>query len=172
VPLSLAPTRSYCGPRSPLKRKGSVSDAQCAGAAFSRFFDVTIHVVYAGKRMEDLSMGERAIVLLRVLLALGDYPLLIDQPEEHLDNRVVFDDLTLAFREAKGKRQIIITTHNTNLVVNTDAEQVLVAQDKGGVLTYTLGTLKDLAIRSAITTILEGGDEPFKTREQRYGYVY
>ncbi len=155
-----------------LKKKGSVRPAQFADAAFSRFFRVTIPIIYSGKRMEDLSMGERAIVLLRILLALGDYPLLIDQPEEHLDNRYVFDDLTPAFREAKGKRQIIMATHNANLVVNTDAEQVIVAEDQGGRLQYVSGTLEDLSIRDRITTILEGGDEAFRRREQRYGYVY
>ena len=98
--------------------------------------------------------------------------LLIDQPEEHLDNRFVFDDLVPAFREAKTKRQILIATHNANLVVNTDAEQIVIADNTAGVLSYKTGTLEDLAIRDAIKAILEGGDEAFKKREQRYGYLF
>jgi predicted ATPase len=60
-------------------------------------------------------MGERAVVLLKILLALDDKPLLIDQPEEYLDNRYIFDELVPAFRSAKKRRQIIIATHNANL---------------------------------------------------------
>lgn len=156
----------------PLKTKKSVSVSEYANSAFRRFFRVGISLEYAGKRMVELSMGERAIILLKVLLALGDYPLLIDQPEEHLDNRFVFDDLTPAFREAKQRRQILIATHNANLVVNTDAEQIIIADNSDGVLSYRTGTLEDLGIREAIKIILEGGDEAFKKREERYGYMF
>jgi len=155
-----------------LKTKKSVTVSDYGNAIFRRFFRVGIALEYNGKRMVDLSMGERAIILLKVLLALGDNPLLIDQPEEHLDNRFVFDDLAPAFREAKKKRQILIATHNANLVVNTDAEQVIIADNNAGVLSYTLGSLEDLDIRDAIKTILEGGDEAFRKREQRYGYIF
>jgi len=155
-----------------LKTKSSVTICDYGNAAFRRFFKVGISLMYAGKRMIDLSMGERAIILLKVLLALGEYPLLIDQPEEHLDNRFVFDDLVPAFREAKTRRQILIATHNANLVVNTDAEQIVIADNSAGVISYTTGTLEDLTIRDAIKAILEGGDEAFKKRELRYGYMF
>ena len=117
-------------------------------------------------------MGERAVVLLKILLALDDKPLLIDQPEEHLDNRYIYNELVPAFRSAKKKRQIIVATHNANLVVNTDAEQVLVAECQNGQLSYQFGTLEDLTIRDSIKTILEGGDEAFKKREEKYGYKF
>jgi predicted ATPase len=117
-------------------------------------------------------MGERAIVLLKILLALDDKPLLIDQPEEHLDNRYIYHELVPAFRSAKTKRQIIIATHNANLVVNTDAEQIIIAEHSSGVLSYETGTLEDLRIRESITTILEGGADAFKKREEKYGFKF
>lgn len=168
----LADANALWSALAPLKTKKSVSASEYGNSAFRRFFRVGLSLRYAGKRMVELSMGERAIILLKVLLALGDYPLLIDQPEEHLDNRFVFDDLTPAFREAKRRRQILIATHNANLVVNTDAEQIVIADNSEGVLSYSVGTLEDLDIREALKTILEGGDEAFKKREERYGYMF
>ena len=156
----------------PLKTKRSVSMSEYYDAVFARFFKVGFSVEYAGKPLDELSMGERAVILLKILLALGDSPLLIDQPEEHLDNRFIFDDLTPAFRDAKRRRQILIATHNANLVVNTDAEQVIFAQNTEGALEYRTGTIEDLSMRETIETILEGGHEAFKKREERYGHTF
>ena len=138
----------------------------------SLFFDISAMIEFNGRPLERLSMGERAIVLLKILLALDDSPLLIDQPEEHLDNKYVFNELRPAFRHAKMKRQIIIATHNANLVVNTDADQVIVAEEQDGTITYKAGTLEDSDTREQIKSILEGGDEAFKKREERYGFRF
>lgn len=113
-------------------------------------------------------MGERAVVLLKIVLSLGDKPLLIDQPEEHLDNRYVYSELVPTIRDIRKKRQVIIATHNANLVVNTDAEQIIVADYSDGIIHYTSGALEDIEIRESIKSILEGGDEAFKKREQKY----
>src|SRR5882757_1458961 len=81
--------------------------------------------------VEQLSPGTRGIVLLLLYLTVDsddERPLLIDQPEENLDPQSIFEELVKRFREAKKRRQIIIVTHNANLVVNTDADQVIVAQ--------------------------------------------
>ena len=114
-------------------------------------------------------MGQKGTVLLKLFLAEGDYPLIVDQPEESLDNKFIYSELVVAFREAKKKRQIIIATNNANLVVNTDAEQIIVAEFENNKISYKLGALEDLKIRKDIMPILEGGKEAFKKREEKYG---
>ncbi|MCY7333487.1 MAG: AAA family ATPase [Pseudanabaena sp. CAN_BIN31] len=153
-----------------LKSATSLSDYN--NSVFHRFFDLVVNIKFDNKAIENLSMGERAIVLLKILLALDDTPLLIDQPEEHLDNRFIYDELKDAFRIAKKRRQIIIATHNANLVINTDAEQIIIAKPLNGTIQYTCGTIEDLKIREDITQILEGGEAAFKKREEKYGYKF
>lgn len=154
------------------KLKKSVTYSDFYNALFRRFFAIGLQIEFNDKALDDLSMGERAIVLLKILLALDDKPLLIDQPEEHLDNRYIYNELKPAFRKAKTRRQIIIATHNANLVVNTDAEQIIIAEHTNGTLSYEIGTLENTSIREGIKTILEGGDEAFKKREEKYGYIF
>lgn len=114
-------------------------------------------------------MGQKGTVLLKILLAEGDHPLIIDQPEENLDNKFVYEALVDAFREAKKKRQIIVATHNANLVVNTDAEQVIVAEFDSNKISYRWGSIENPGIREDITRLLEGGKEAFIRREMKYG---
>jgi ABC-type lipoprotein export system ATPase subunit len=132
---------------------------------------------YDGIAVEQLSPGMRGIVLLLLYLVIDRNdrrPLLIDQPEENLDPRSVFRDLVPHFREARRRRQVIIVTHNANLVVNTDADQVIVASATptpgGGLPTiaYESGSLENPAIRHAVCDILEGGKRAFLERERRY----
>lgn len=132
---------------------------------------------YDGTNVEQLSPGTRGIVLLLLYLAVDRSdlrPLLIDQPEENLDPRSVFQDLVPHFRDARSRRQIIIVTHNANLVVNTDADQVIVASSKpnpaGGLplITYQSGSLENPDIRHAVCDILEGGKRAFHERQRRY----
>jgi energy-coupling factor transporter ATP-binding protein EcfA2 len=105
-------------------------------------------------------------------------PLLIDQPEENLDPKSVFDDLVPHFREARKRRQIIIVTHNANLVVNTDADQVIVAscepseQGQLPFIDYATGSLENPDIRAAVCDILEGGERAFLERERRYRFEW
>ena len=87
-------------------------------------------ITYEGIPIERLSPGTRGIVLLLLYLAVDIHdrrPLFIDQPEENLDPRSVYTELVPHFRAAKQRRQIVMVTHNANLVVNTDADQVIVA---------------------------------------------
>ena len=133
-------------------------------------------VQYDGVNIQQLSPGTRGIVLLLLYLAIDkedDRPLIIDQPEENLDPKSIFDELVPLFREVKCRRQIIIVTHNANLVVNTDADQVIVAScgpHKVGALpniSYESGGLENPTIRRHVCGILEGGEEAFKERAKR-----
>jgi hypothetical protein len=137
---------------------------------------VVYSIGYDGVDIESLSPGTRGIVLLLLYLAIDgedDRPLVIDQPEENLDPRSIFDELVQRFREAKTRRQIIVVTHNANLVVNTDADQVIVAQagpHRPGALpeiTYECGGLENPRIRQHVCDILEGGEAAFKERAKR-----
>ncbi|MDE1943592.1 MAG: AAA family ATPase [Betaproteobacteria bacterium] len=131
---------------------------------------------YDGVDIECLSPGTRGIVLLLLYLAIDaddDRPLIIDQPEENLDPQSVFDELVPVFREAKKRRQIIIVTHNANLVVNTDVDQVIIARcgpHRPGQLpeiSYQSGGLENQTIRLAVCAILEGGERAFRERAKR-----
>jgi ABC-type lipoprotein export system ATPase subunit len=131
---------------------------------------------YDGTDIRKLSPGTRGIVLLLLYLALDDTddrPLIIDQPEENLDPKSVYDELVSLFIRAKTKRQVIIVTHNANLVVNTDADQIFIAEagpHKPGELppiTYVSGGLESAAIRKAVCDTLEGGERAFQERAAR-----
>lgn len=133
-------------------------------------------VDYDGIDIRKLSPGTRGIVLLLLYLALDgadDRPLIIDQPEENLDPKSIFDELVALFLEAKSKRQVIMITHNANLVVNTDADQVVVARagphSPGQLppISYLSGGLESEHIRQAVCDILEGGERAFQERARR-----
>lgn len=137
---------------------------------------VRYEIVYDGIDIRKLSPGTRGIVLLLLYLALDDAddrPLIIDQPEENLDPKSVFDELVALFIAAKAKRQVIMVTHNANLVINTDADQIIVASagphPTGGLppITYKAGGLENAEIRKAVCDILEGGEEAFRERARR-----
>jgi len=137
---------------------------------------ISYSIEYDGVAIEQLSPGTRGIVLLLLYLAIDaedDRPLIVDQPEENLDPKSVFDDLVHLFKIASRRRQIIIVTHNANLVVNTDVDQVIVAQcgpHRPGMLpiiSYQGGGLEDPAIRQSVCDILEGGQAAFRERAKR-----
>lgn len=131
---------------------------------------------YDGVVIRKLSPGTRGIVLLLLYLALDDSdsrPLVIDQPGENLDPKSVFDELVNLFIEAKWHRQVIVVTHNANLVINTDADQIIIAEagphPQGSLppITYRSGGLENAEIRKAVCDILEGGEGAFKERARR-----
>lgn len=137
---------------------------------------VRYEISYDGVDIRKLSPGTRGIVLLLLYLALDDSddrPLIIDQPEENLDPKSVFDELVGLFITAKSKRQVIMVTHNANLVINTDADQIIVAEagphPSGGLppISYVTGGLENAAIRKAVCDILEGGEAAFRERARR-----
>jgi hypothetical protein len=137
---------------------------------------VQYEILYDGIEIGKLSPGTRGIVLLLLYLALDgsdDRPLIIDQPEENLDPKSVFDELVPLFIAAKSKRQVIIVTHNANLVVNTDADQIIVAETSPATgdglpsFKYVGGGLEDVKIRKVVCDILEGGEKAFRERARR-----
>ena len=136
---------------------------------------------YNGVDLEKLSPGTKGIVLLILYLGMDvddTRPLIVDQPDENLDNASIYELLTAYFKTAKKRRQIILITHNPNLVVNTDSEQVIVAtaqrRDNGlPYIAYQSGSLEnnvpwDQSIRHQVCRILEGGYDAFRKRERRY----
>lgn len=138
--------------------------------------NITYGVQYEGVDIEQLSPGSRGIVLLLLYLAIDqddDRPLIVDQPEENLDPKSIFDELVERFRNTRLRRQIIIVTHNANLIVNTDADQVMVAKcgpHRPGQLpeiSYQSGGLENRDIRRQVCEILEGGEAAFKARARR-----
>jgi hypothetical protein len=137
---------------------------------------VRYEIAYDGVDIRKLSPGTRGIVLLLLYLALDDAddrPLIIDQPEENLDPKSVYDELVALFTAVKGKRQVIMVTHNANLVINTDADQIILAaagpHPSGGLppITYVAGGLENVEIRKAVCDILEGGEAAFRERARR-----
>lgn len=153
-------------------------------------FMIEYNINYQGDDLADMSEGKTAFVILRMLLdfSTNEYPILIDQPEDDLDNRAIFDDLVTYLRNKKIQRQIILVTHNPNIVVGADAEEIIVANQQGigntnpdGVkFAYVTGALEDSftkddgfiltsqGIREHVCDLLEGGDKAFKLREQKY----
>ncbi|MPS72083.1 MAG: hypothetical protein E2590_02935 [Chryseobacterium sp.] len=144
--------------------------------------------------IHKMSTGKASFVLLKLIIKLSkdDGPILIDQPEDNLDNRSVSRKLVEYLKLRKCERQIILVTHNPNIVVNADAENVIVANQNGqndtdsdspykfdyinGALenSFTIkdctDLLKSMGIREHITEIVEGGREAFKKREEKYGF--
>ena len=164
------------------EHKPEIKDNREWTSAVSKWLHNTSHIEisyglqYDGVDVERLSPGTRGIVLLLLYLAIDeedDRPLIIDQPEENLDPQSIYDELVDRFRVAKNRRQIIIVTHNANLVVNTDADQVIVAtagHHRPGELpqiTYESGGLENPLIRKRVCDILEGGERAFKARARR-----
>lgn len=128
---------------------------------------------WEGKDISMLSPGERGTLLLvfYLLIDLSDIPLIIDQPEGNLDNHTVAKVLVDCIREARKRRQVVIVTHNPNLAVVCDAEQVIHANlDKanGNAITYTSGALENPKMSLFITDVLEGTLWAFDKRGDKY----
>lgn len=122
--------------------------------------------------LNELSGGQRVNLLLSLLLETADArPLVIDQPEDELDNRFLFETLLPALGRLKGRRQVILATHNANIVVNGDADQVihLDADARHGYVA-TSGAIEDPSVRDAIVRTVDGGDEAFRLRRIKYGF--
>lgn len=138
--------------------------------------DVYLNVAASGtelRRLDDLSKGQRATALLLLLLGVTTTPLIIDQPEDDLDNRFVYDGIVQHLRDLKGVRQILVSTHNANVPVLGDAELVVVLESDGRHGTTALngvGSLDETAIRGFAEKILEGGEEAFRARRHLYGF--
>lgn len=116
------------------------------------------------------SAGQRAAAMLAFLLAHGNEPLVLDQPEDDLDNHLIYGLVVQQIRSNKLYRQLIIVTHNPNIVVNGDAELIYALEfDKGQCQIKERGSLQDQTMRSEVCQVMEGGKEAFERRYQRLG---
>ncbi len=130
------------------------------------------------KDNSQISMGQNAVALLLLILNAAynmndNRPLLMDQPEDDLDNSYIYSTLVKEFRTSKEKRQIIISTHNPNIPVAADAESVLVLEFNGdhGVLA-NVGSIDSNKTANYILKIMEGGEEAIKRRMEKYNVRY
>lgn len=151
-------------------------------------------VEYQGDQINDMSPGKKSFVLLRLLVDLDNSkcPILIDQPEDDLDNRSIYNQVVHFLRKRKSERQIIIATHNPNLVLGADAEQVIVANQEGkgtknksSMFEYVSGAIEHTfieddsieevlyrrGIQEHICDVLEGGEEAFNKRKNKYNFA-
>ena len=121
------------------------------------------------KDARALSTGQRCTTILPILLMESERPLLIDQPEDNLDNAFIFETIVKSVKAAKAKRQLIFVTHNPNIPVLGEAERVFVLSSDGrhGTITHS-GTVDQ--VKERIETLLEGGREAFLRRKERYGH--
>ncbi|MDD6232883.1 MAG: AAA family ATPase [Frisingicoccus sp.] len=159
------------------------------------WYNVTYNVKMGDDLIDAMSPGKKALVLLKLLISLAESksPILIDQPEDDLDNKSISDDLITFIKKKKIERQIIVVTHNANVVVSGDAEQVIVANQRGNTtpnnkfrFEYRTGSIEDdlpvyddsgtiidgilnaQGIQQHICDILEGGEKAFAKRKNKY----
>ncbi len=156
----------------------------------SDWYNTTYQVKMDGDSIDEMSPGKKALVLLKMLINLAESkcPILIDQPEDDLDNRSIFDELIPFIKKKKLQRQIIVVTHNANVVLGGDAEEIIIANQQGknskndkfrfeyrtGAIedeTYdesSVGILNARGIQQHICDILEGGKVAFDLRKNKY----
>lgn len=136
--------------------------------------DVRFKVLFNDKDLNsnELSPGEKGALLLifYLLIDRDNIPLVIDQPEENLDNESVYSLLVPYMKQAKQKRQIIAVTHNPNLAVVCDAEQVIYAQmdKKLNQIRYSSGSIENPETNKRVVDVLEGTMPAFKIRDKKY----
>lgn len=124
------------------------------------------------KVIDKLSIGQKATALLLLLFAQDDRIVVLDQPEEDLDNRFIYEDVVKILREMKGKRQLFIATHNANIPVLGDSELVLVLETKNEkCVINNRGSIDKEDIKTDVKNIMEGGEEAFRIRAEKYGGV-
>ena len=123
------------------------------------------------KETEHLSKGQKCTAILTLVLLESDRPLIIDQPEDDLDNRFIVDDVVEKLRAEKEKRQFIIATRDANITISADAELILAldADEKHG-WEQTSGSIDDQKVKEAVERIIEGGKEVFLLRKEKYGF--
>lgn len=135
------------------------------------FLEVRYSPTGDGQRFRSIqegSPGQKTAALLAFLLSYGDEPLILDQPEDDLDNHLIYDLIVTQLREVKRRRQVIVVTHNANIVVNGDAELVIALAARGGETQKECeGSLQEKVVRETICTVMEGGRTAFEQRYRR-----
>jgi len=129
------------------------------------------------QELSQLSTGQKATAVLLLLLLESDAPLVVDQPEDDLDNRFITDSIVPKMREEKGRRQFIFSTHNANVPVLGDAELILglipsadAGHEHAEIPVDRMGSIDSGAVRSMVEELLEGGKHAFEMRRLKYGF--
>jgi AAA15 family ATPase/GTPase len=168
--------REAVSPEVPISEqlKKGATELDLLNCMFSlKYLNPRYSLKWSGKSIEELSPGERGTLLLIFFLLIDkrDTPLIIDQPEENLDNHTVYELLVPCIKEARKKRQVVIVTHNPNLAVVCDADQVIhctIDKQAGNRVTYETGSLENPAINKYTVNVLEGTRPAFDLRESKY----
>lgn len=121
--------------------------------------------------LSNASAGQKTTAILTFLLSYGETPLLLDQPEDDLDNKLVYDLIVTRLKKSKSKRQIIVVTHNANIPVNADAEYIISMNSESEVVsTKYFGTMDDVDIRKEVCDVMEGTKDAFEMRAKKYHF--
>ena len=130
------------------------------------------------KNIEELSLGQKVVATLTFIINYGKYsnditPLIIDQPEDNLDNQYIYKTLVKSLQNIKNERQVVIVTHNSTLVINTGAEQIIVLETKDGLHSHlkAQGYTGNKKIIEHIINYLEGGNEAFQRKVKEYNLL-
>lgn len=126
-------------------------------------------ILFHQKPLGDYSLGQRATVILHILMHLQRHPvLLIDQPEDDLDNETLYSHFISQLLKRKDQTQFVFATHNPNIPVLGDAEQTIVCRKEGEVFSFDTGSIDDKGIQERIVKVMEGGEDAFRRRREIY----
>ncbi|WP_187936694.1 TrlF family AAA-like ATPase [Helicobacter pylori] len=125
-------------------------------------------VRYDKRALNETSFGQKCTAVLVVLLSLGNNPIIIDEPEAHLDSALIANYLVTLIKKQKQKRQIIFATHNANFVLNADAELIIQLKNENNKIVAQSFMIESDAYKEDLLK-LEGGEKAFKDRERKYG---
>jgi hypothetical protein len=126
-------------------------------------------ILFHQKPLEKYSLGQRATVILHILMHLQRHPvILIDQPEDDLDNETLYSHFIRQLLERKELTQFVFATHNPNIPVLGDAEQAIVCRKEGEKFSFHHGSIDDKDIQQRIVTVMEGGEDAFRRRKEIY----
>lgn len=151
-----------------LKKSKAIGPNDFYKFIYGNYFSVIPTVKYKNTPLSKLSLGQKATVLIKIYLAEGEKPIIIDSHDDHLDNEFIMEELVTAIRQAKNYRQIILASNNGNVVINSDAEQIIIANRKEGAISYVAGSIENPKIRDRALEVLEGGRAAFQRRQQKY----
>lgn len=159
----------------------------------NNWFNLKYDVEYDGDKLNDMSPGKKSYVLLRLLVDIDkrNAPILLDQPEDDLDNRSISHELAMFIKDKKKNRQILVATHNPNIVLLSDAEQIIVANQEGknaknktknfeyvsGGIEHSFDhdeaineILYNKGIQQHVCDVMEGGSDAFEKRKRKYNF--
>ena len=126
-------------------------------------------ILYKDKPLGEHSLGQKSSALIIFLLSLKENDIIIiDQPEDDLDNQTIYDDVIKVLRDLKTKTQFIFATHNPNIPVLGDSEQIISCKCEDNIISAIVGSIDHITIREHIVKIMEGGEDAFKKRKDIY----